>query len=141
VSRRGGAEEVIVFRGMGLERASCTCGDFAENELGTCKHVEKVRTWFSRRKRVPVPRFVSVWWCPREWPTQVPDPAQELRIDFPGGEIPVEAADLVDGAGWLREPPPGIPRSLWLRHLVDAASAAAARGELGLDLDPALARW
>ena len=141
VSRRGGAEEVIVFRGMGLERASCTCGDFAENELGTCKHVEKVRTWFSRRKRVPVPRFVSVWWCPREWPTQVPDPVQEIRLDLPDGEIPPEAEDLVDTAGWLREPPEGTTRSAWLRRLVDAASAAAASSGLALDLDPALERW
>ena len=141
VSRRGGAEEVVVFRGVGLERASCTCADFAENELGTCKHVEKVRTWFSRRKRVPVPRFVSIWWCPREWPTQVPDPLQELRADLPGGEIPSELHDLVDESGWLREPPAGTARAAWLGQLRLAASVAAERMGLQLDLDPALFRW
>ncbi len=132
------APYTVVLRGAKGDLPSCSCPDFAKNELGICKHAERVRGWFSRkRKRYPV-RVLSLWWKPREWPRWLPDPLREVRVDVPDAPVPVEVASHFDADGWLREPPPGTIRSEWARGAVNAASAAAAGRGFVLDLDRAV---
>ncbi|MBZ5637703.1 MAG: SWIM zinc finger family protein [Acidobacteriia bacterium] len=132
------APYTVVLRGAKGDLASCTCPDFAKNELGICKHVERARGWFSRkRKRFPA-RVLSVWWQPREWPLGPPDPLRELRADVPAGALPDDIATHFGSDGWLREPPPGTQPVEWARAAVEAARSAAAGRGLVLDLDPAV---
>jgi SNF2 family DNA or RNA helicase len=136
--REPGAPYTVVLRGAKGNLPSCTCPDFAKNELGVCKHVERVRGWFSRkRKRYPT-RVLSVWWRPREWPDAPPDPLREIRADVLEGTIPEEIASYFGEDGWLREPPAGATRTDWARMAVDTARAAAGSRGLVLDLDAAV---
>ncbi len=136
--REPGAPYVVVLRGAKGSLPSCTCPDFAKNELGVCKHVERVRGWFSRkRKRYPT-RVLSVWWKPREWPSAPPDPLREVRADVPDGPLPEEIASYYGEDGWLRETPSDSLTLEWVRAAVQAARASAAARGLVLDLDPAV---
>ena len=36
----------------GEERYGCTCGDFAENELGTCSHIERIKNWQAKTSQI-----------------------------------------------------------------------------------------
>jgi superfamily II DNA or RNA helicase len=136
--REPGAPYTVVLRGAKGDHPSCTCPDFAKNELGVCKHVERARGWFSRkRKRLPT-RVLSVWWKPREWSLGPPDPLREVRADVPAGELPPEIAAYFDAGGWLREPPPGTSAAPWANAALEGAREAAAGRGLVFDLDSAV---
>ena len=127
--RIGGREPeapyTIVLRGAKADIGSCTCPDYDKNELGTCKHVERARNWFSR-KRKRLPRNVMSLWCrPRSWVREVPTVLREIRIDPPVEAIPGTLARYFDAEGWLREPPASTPPSAWAREAAEAAESTA----------------
>ena len=55
----------VAFRGMNSNFNYCSCPDFKTNRLGTCKHIEAVRLFLSKkRKKFPselVPSYTSVY--------------------------------------------------------------------------------
>lgn len=129
---------VVTLRGVDGKLASCTCPDYAKAELSTCKHVERVRSWFSRQpKRFPS-ALLSLWWRPREWTDRVPVPLREIRLDGPDGPLPDELAPWFDADGWLRPSPEGPGEERWTRAAIAAASAVAERRGWTFDLDPAV---
>jgi len=132
---------VVTLRGPKSKLASCTCNDYAENELQSCRHVERVRTWYLRKKK-RVPRdLISVWWCPRAWPEQVPNPLREIRLELPEGHpAPPVLKRYFNEEGWLRPVPPSVRRADWVAEAVERARGAASRRKWNLDLDERLQR-
>jgi hypothetical protein len=65
--REPGAPFQVTLRGPLAELPSCSCADFARNELQTCKHVERVLRSLVRRRIDPPSGILSVWWQPRDW--------------------------------------------------------------------------
>jgi superfamily II DNA or RNA helicase len=132
----------VTLRGVEVERLSCSCEDFAENELGTCQHVERVKNWRSRqrkRERSSVPReMLSVSWWPRAWIDRIPAPLSEIRIDWPAGEFPRSLSRYFDSEAWLRPRTDDRNGSSWARAACAAARRVAGRRGWAWDLDPAV---
>jgi superfamily II DNA or RNA helicase len=140
VAERGGQSPAVVsLRGAEGDPASCTCADFADSELQTCKHTERARR--SRaRKRIPIPqRMLSIWWRPRPWVEQAPEPLREIRIDAPVESLPRSLAGYFDEDGWLKPAPRDRPNANWARDAVEAACRVARRHGWVLDLDERVA--
>jgi superfamily II DNA or RNA helicase len=134
-----GAPYLVTLRGPGARLPSCTCPDFSKNELGTCKHSERVRAWFGRQpKRLPR-KLISLWWCPRVWLDRVPVALLELRLTPAEGALPDSLSSWFDEEGWLRPPPPGEDLLGWAQRALAAARDEADRAGLHFDLDPAVA--
>lgn len=139
--RNGAARQTVTLRGREDGRYACTCDDFAENELRTCSHVERVRNWQARqrkRDRRSVPDDVlSVWCCPRTWAERIPRSLAEIRVDAPGGALPPVLERYFDEDAWLRPAPEGRTDSSWARAACGAARRVALRRGWTLDLDAA----
>ena len=134
-----GAAYIVTLRGPKADLPSCTCPDFVKNELGTCKHIERAKGWFSRRKRRRLPENVlSVWWRPRVWDAQVPDPLQEIRLDLPLQEIPRSLRRHFDDDGWMRPASDGRRPSEFVHEAIAKAERVARRHGWTWDLDPAV---
>ena len=125
--RRSQEPFLVTMRGRKAGLASCTCSDFAENELQTCRHVERARSWFLRKKKKIPSDLLSLWWQPRSWTGQVPDPLEEIRIDPPEGEQSQRLNRYFSQDGWLRPSPEEQPRHEWAREAVDVARRVARR--------------
>ena len=58
-------EYKVVYRGHGSLWNYCSCMDFKSSQLGTCKHLEKVKLWLGRQKNLRVhkitPAYTSVY--------------------------------------------------------------------------------
>ena len=58
-------EYKVVYRGANCPWNYCSCMDFKTSRLGTCKHVEAVRLWLSRKSNLHVhkeiPPYTSVY--------------------------------------------------------------------------------
>ncbi len=128
----------VALRGFDARLASCTCPDFEKSELSTCKHIERVRSWYQRQPKRPGGPVLSVWWRPTEWSIAVPEPLREIRCDVVDGYPPVVLQPLFDGDGCLRAAPEGTTAVAWVETALDAARHAAAEGNLAFDLDPAV---
>jgi len=137
VGRRSSGPYLVTLRGAKADRGSCTCPDFAQSELGSCKHVERARRWYLRKKKV-IPRDVlSLWWSPRAWIAQAPRVVREVRVDVPAGAaVPADLAARVDAEGWLRDAPSTVTPVDWLAETVEIARSAAVSGGWTFDLDP-----
>ncbi len=135
--RRAGPAAAVRLRGDLKTGWSCDCIDFSENELGTCKHVERVR----RRRglaKLRTDRHLSVWAKPREWPERSPEPLGEMRIDLPLEMLPRSLASFFDDEGWLRPDPDDGALSEWARAACATASRVAHRRGWVFDLDTRL---
>ena len=136
----GGKCEPLAVREAGSEVRlhSCSCSDFADNELATCLHIEKVRRRRKRAKSADDPA-ISVLWTPREWIERVPDPIREVRAALP--EPPSRRLTrYFEPAGWLRSPPQGDDASAWTEEAIAAARRVARRRGCRFDLDPLVRR-
>lgn len=55
----------VVYRGHGSQWNYCSCMDFKSSQLGTCKHLEKVKLWLGGQKNLRVhkelPSYTSVY--------------------------------------------------------------------------------
>jgi predicted nucleic acid-binding Zn finger protein len=58
-------EYKVVYRGANSEWNYCSCMDFKTSKLGTCKHLEAVKKWFSGKRGLHVhrelPPYTSVY--------------------------------------------------------------------------------
>ena len=133
------ATYTVVLRGARAELGSCTCPDFIKNELATCKHIERTKNWFARkRKRLPK-HLLSLWWRPREWQREPPQPLREIRLDVPEGLATHESVShYFDADGWLRQAPAAREESAWVREAIDAVRHRAEEVGGHFDLDPAV---
>ena len=138
--RRGAPSFVVTLRGAKAGLASCGCSDFRENELGSCVHVERARSWYSRRKKPPLAPFLSVWCCPRAWVDRVPDPLREIRVRDAGDGTPAALASFFDEDGWLTPPPDGRPDHAWAREALGRAREVAHTAGWRWDEDPLVGR-
>jgi SNF2 family DNA or RNA helicase len=138
IEDRGGRREEVCLRGPRAERASCTCLGFAEDEIGTCVHVERARRWYLRKPKSIRRDLLSVWFSPREWTDRMPAPREELRIDAPDGVRPDGLQRWFTSAGWLRPEPDGTGFDAWLVGAIEAARLSALASGLRLDVDPIL---
>jgi hypothetical protein len=140
--RTGGPAHTVTLRGRVEERYGCTCSCFAESELHTCSHVERVKNWQARRRkqdRCKVPdRLFSIWCCPRVWTERIPAPLAEIRIDPPADGVPPPLDRYFDGDAWLRPPPDGRTASSWAHAACEAARKLAREQGWSWDLDPVL---
>jgi superfamily II DNA or RNA helicase len=128
----------VALRGYDAKLASCTCPDFEKSELSTCKHIERVRTWYQRQPKRTAGPVLSVWWRPTEWSILVPEPLREIRCDAVDAPQPASLTSLFDEEGYLREAPLGTPRIGWVESALQAAQDAAAASGMTFDLDPAV---
>ncbi len=137
--RRGGIVHRVTLRGE-AQYPACTCDDFAENELMSCLHVERVRGWLARHPREVSQNgpLLSVWSRPREWLEEAPDAAREIRLDLGAGQRPAGLDRYFDPDGWLRSPEGGRGEVSWAARAVVAAGRAARSRGLAWDLDPAV---
>ncbi len=133
-------ESLVTLRGSKGGLAGCTCADFEANELQTCRHIERVRNWFRRKKKLYPEGLLSVWWLPRIWSDRVPDALEEIRIDPPTGQPSAMLQRYFSSEGWLRPSPPGSSRHAWARAAVGAARRVARRRGWRFDLDTAVER-
>jgi len=134
-SRQLGTSHSVTLRGPKGQFASCTCEDFSDNELGSCAHVERVRMWTLRKKKEYPRSLVSVFWQPRSWTMEVPDPLQEIRIDRPDGAVAGELDRYFDAEGWLRSFPRDCKPPAWAREAIEAARRLAGERGWAWDLD------
>lgn len=53
----------VVYRGANSPWNYCSCMDFKTSQLGTCKHIEALKSWFSGRHKVQrtIPPYTSVY--------------------------------------------------------------------------------
>ena len=140
--RAGELERLVAWREAGPFGFTCTCEEFGENELGTCPHVERVRSRLNRGRLSarPAPVEPQLQLAPRarEWIDAVPRPLEELRLAGPLADG--RLAEHFGPAGWLRASPDGLSPSAWARRAVAAVRAEAERMGQNVDLDPAVAR-
>ena len=125
----------VVLRGDKAALARCDCRDFEANELGTCRHIERVRVWYLRKPKKMPPRLLSVWWCPKAWTERRLDLAREFRLTVHGVDGPLGLETWFDDRGWIRPAPAGWNRAAWIVAAVDAAERCAERQGLRFDLD------
>jgi len=128
----------VALRGFEAKLASCTCPDFDKSELSTCKHIERVRTWYQRQPKKGGSPILSIWWRPCEWSVLVPDPLREIRCDAVDVPLPLSLRPLFDDDGYLREAPIGTTPIAWVESAIEAARMAAHEGEIAFDVDPAV---
>jgi len=130
----------VVLRDPRGQAASCDCSDFAENELGTCRHVERIRTWILRKSKPPFADLISVWWQPRQWADRIPETLREIRVDFHDQPVPEALEGWFDPEGWLRASPDGRRPSEWAVDAIEAARRQSASLRRRCDVDPAIER-
>lgn len=56
-------EYKVTYRGAKSPWNYCSCMDFKTSQLGTCKHIEAVKSWFGKRHHVrrEIPSYTSVY--------------------------------------------------------------------------------
>ena len=136
--RNGGVHRVILRDRRG-ERSGCTCTDFFENELRTCKHIERARSWYAgKKKHFPEDR-VAIWCQPRQWMRAVPEPLREIRVDLPGDHGgPSRISEYFDERGWLRKPDDDLSPIDWVGRALGAVRGFAGEAGYGVDVDEAV---
>ena len=142
--RVAAATHTVTMHGSaGIDRFACTCVDFAENELKTCEHVERVKSWRSRQRkserRSAPDGTASLFWFPREWIDRMPVLLAEIRLDWPEGEMPATLARYFARDGRLLPAPKGRGDSSWVRAAGSAARRLAGKRGLCWDSDPEVA--
>ena len=140
VKRGTGSREIVTLRGPKGELGSCTCADFAASELQTCAHIERVGVWYWRQRksrRPAIPQdMLSLWWRPRPWVEELPEPLSEIRVEFPPDTSEESLEPYFDTDGWLRRPAGGRSGSAWARAARRAAERLARERGWTWDLDP-----
>ncbi len=141
VTPRGAGQcHVVALRGGTSERYGCGCADFMENELGTCSHVERVRSFRARRlkrDRAEIPQdLLSLWRSPRASIDRAPQALAELRVEIPGEQPPLPPGRYFEAEGWLRPPPADRRPADWVRAARAAARRLARRRGWVCDVDP-----
>lgn len=107
---RGVSEYRVVLRDAAFEHASCDCADYRVNELGTCKHIERVKRGAlskqnGRRLQKEAQRLntPSIYLGPRETHRDLPLPSEAIRFHLPPGAARASAiAGALDQRGFLR---------------------------------------
>ena len=136
IEERSGTRNEVCLRGPKAERPNCTCVEYAESELQTCEHIERVRRWYLRKpKRIPTD-LVSVWFSARVWTDRMPQALEEIRIDTPSGTLPPGIERWFGGDGYLRAVPEDTSPEDWVTQALQAVEAAALAAGLRFDLDP-----
>jgi superfamily II DNA or RNA helicase len=125
----------VTLRGPKGRLASCSCEDFSANELASCSHVERVRMWTLRKKKQMPESLLSLWWQPRSWTEEVPDPLQEIRIERPDGDGFEKLDRYFDADGWLRPCPRDRKRAAWADEAIETARRSAIDRDWTWDLD------
>ncbi|OIO07738.1 MAG: hypothetical protein AUJ52_09540 [Elusimicrobia bacterium CG1_02_63_36] len=108
---RGPSAYRVIVRDAAFAHASCECVDFRVNELGTCKHVERVkRALASRPKRRLLAdeerrsKTPSAYLGPRQTHRDLPGPTEAVRFHLPPG-LGAAASDVsraLDTEGFMR---------------------------------------
>ncbi|MBI3296690.1 MAG: DEAD/DEAH box helicase family protein [Elusimicrobia bacterium] len=148
---RGGTDYRVAVRDAQWEHATCQCLDFKTNELGTCKHIERVRHYLSARPRAKeldlaarTTRRLHAYLGPRDSHDKTFSTAEHVRIHIPAAARPTAPGwiyEQIDSQGWLRDASPtaagrhkdrGAPRARVARVLERLRS----HGGVALDVDP-----
>lgn len=140
VLERSGKRHEVCLRGPKAERPNCTCEEFAENELGTCEHIERVHRWYLRKpKRIPLD-LLSVWFSPRVWTDRTPQPLEEIRLDTPSGHVPDGLGRWFGDDGYLRAAPQDTQPGTWIAEALESAQGSARAAGWRFDQDPIVRR-
>lgn len=107
---RRGERYRVVLRDAQWRHASCECLDFRVNELGTCKHIERVRLSLGagagRRLETEAARGRRAWAYLASRPSheRLPGPVEQVRLHLPAAlaaKAPAWLAEHVDKEGYL----------------------------------------
>jgi len=142
VPRTDAGGERVTLWSAEPERFGCSCKEFAENELGSCPHVERVRNHRARqrksKRRLPDAKLRALWCAPRRWIDCAPRPLEEFRLE------PADTSDVpsrfFDDEGWLRPVPDGRRPSVWARAARITAARVARTAGVRLQVDVRCAR-
>ncbi|MDD5656487.1 MAG: SNF2-related protein, partial [Elusimicrobia bacterium] len=100
----------VTVRDAAWNHASCDCPDYRVNELGTCKHVERVRVLLKKAGGLDAAQEKArrpwVYLGSRPSHRNIHRPAQEIRFYCPSGlasRAPEWLRQHVDPDGWLRD--------------------------------------
>lgn len=110
-ANRGATSYQVVVRDAGFEHATCSCLDFKTNELGTCKHIERVRQHLSAKPRARElaraaerSRRVYAYMGTRESHDRTFSTAEHIRFYAPAAarpRTPIWLYEHIDAQGWL----------------------------------------
>ncbi len=143
---RGGSSYQVMVRDAQWEHASCQCLDFKTNELGTCKHIERLRQYLEAKPRARElaraaqrsPR-ISAYLGTRDSHQRMYSTAEHIRFHIPPAARPKAPAWLgehVDAQGWLLKGHDAIETRAQMERLFQRLRS---RTDAELDIDPRIA--
>ncbi|MEK7232917.1 MAG: SNF2-related protein [Elusimicrobiota bacterium] len=134
----------VTVRDAQWEHASCTCIDYKINELGTCKHIERVRLSLGKtagasrlQSEEERSRQLSVYLGSRPSHKKLPHPAEEIRFHVPPSirrQAPTWLAQVLDAESYLRN---GVSAEKQKEKFGGLLRRLAAKG-IKADIDPAV---
>jgi len=98
VTSDSGMTYAVEIRDIGVRSFACTCRDYSQNGLRSCKHVEATLLWLQRRGQVKKFREAEA----SGWGKAVVGISEEhgtLRIEVGGKYLPASFAGWFDGGG------------------------------------------
>ncbi|MFA5140399.1 MAG: DEAD/DEAH box helicase [Elusimicrobiota bacterium] len=141
---RKGVRYRVVVRDADWRHASCDCVDYLTNELGTCKHIERVRRALGaaakRRLEAAQGRAgrISFYLASRPSHETVPHPLEEIRVHVPErlrAKVPFKLFQAVDREGYLSNGKDPLRQKADFEGLL---AGLRGRERLPLDVDPSV---
>ncbi len=134
----------VAVRDAQWGHASCTCVDYKTNELGTCKHIERVRLYLEKTARAPGlkseeerSRRLSVYLGSRPSHEKLLHPAEEIRFHLPPAirqQAPTWLLQALDAESYLRN---GVSAEKQKESLAGLLRRLTSHG-IKVDVDPAV---
>ncbi|MBI4676997.1 MAG: DEAD/DEAH box helicase [Elusimicrobia bacterium] len=141
---RKGRRYTVTVRDADWRHASCGCVDYLTNELGTCKHIERVKSSLGhageRRLKAAEAKAgrISFYLASRPSHETVPHPLEEIRVHIPErlrAKAPFKLVKAVDRDGYLSN---GKDPMRQKEAFAELLRCAAAESRLPLEVEPAV---
>ncbi|MBI5243469.1 MAG: DEAD/DEAH box helicase [Elusimicrobia bacterium] len=141
---RKGRRYRVSVRGADWGHASCDCVDYLSNELGTCKHIERVKSSLGasgqRRLKAAEDKAsrISFYLASRPSHEQIPHPLEEIRVHVPErlrAKAPFKLFKAVDREGYLSNGKDSLRQKAAFEDLLRSVRAES---RFPLEVDPAV---
>lgn len=140
---RGGSGYQVTVRDSRWEHASCGCLDFKTNELGTCKHIERIRQYLGTKPRTRElaraaerSRRISAYLATRDSHQRTYSTLERIRFHIPPAaraKAPSWLSEHVDAQGWLLNGHADIQQRAQVERLFQRLRSRTGNA---LDIDP-----
>lgn len=143
---RGGTGYRVAVRDARWEHATCQCLDFKTNELGTCKHIERVRRYLSARPRAKElelsaqrTRRLYAYLGTRDSHDKTLSTLEQVRIHVPAAArstAPRWLDEKIDSQGWLLDASPAATPGAQSARVARVLERLRSHVGAELDVDP-----